>query len=106
MDAQRNSHQVYKLGYRPTSEASGTLARLLSGGAFRRKRKERQPSGDSSPPTRGGESSQTSLDRRAGTWASGVDGLLVSPPRLLVHGVVRRGSPVRVPRVSLPRVWF
>ena len=39
-------------------------------------------------------------------WASGADGLLVSPPRLLVHGVVRRGSLVRVPRVFLPHVGF
>ena len=103
MDAQRNSHQVYELGYRPTSEASGTLARILSGGTSRRKRKEHQPNGDSYPPTRGGESSQTNLDRRAGTWASGADGLLVSPPRLLVYGAVRRVSPVCAPRASLPR---
>ena len=38
--------------------------------------------------------------------SGGAGGLLVSPPRLLVYGVVRRGSPVCVPRVFLPRVWF
>lgn len=104
--AQRNSRQVYRLGYRPTSEASGALARILSGGTFGRKREEHQSNGDSSPPARGGESSQTNLDRGAGAWVSGADGLLVSPPRLLVRGVVRRGSPVRVPRVFLPHVGF
>lgn len=38
--------------------------------------------------------------------SGGAGCLLVSPPRLLVYGAVRRVSPVRVPRVFLPRVWF
>lgn len=38
--------------------------------------------------------------------SGGAGGLLASPPRLLVYGVSRRVSPVRVPRIFLPRVWF
>lgn len=79
MDAQRNSHQVYELGYRPASEALDMSVKTLLDGTSRRKRKRLRPNGDSSPPSRGGESSQTNLDRSAGEWMSGA-GDVVLPP--------------------------
>lgn len=48
--------------HRPTSEASDTSARTPLGDTSRLKRNEHRSNGDSSPPTRGGESSQTNLE--------------------------------------------